>query len=86
MSLLNITQPLGIWSIMATIVGDVQYSQVMGHLPTPVVPLLCWTSSDFPGFAMRGSTPRVRLRTEVGWLVGERSAERWIRRLPESLI
>ena len=25
-----------IWSIMATILGDVQYSQVMGHLPTPV--------------------------------------------------
>ena len=22
---------------MATILGDVQYSQVMGHLPTPVV-------------------------------------------------
>ena len=36
----HITQPLGIWSInvyfMATIFGDVQYSQVMGHLPTPV--------------------------------------------------
>ena len=27
MSPLNITQPLGIWSIMATIFGDVQYSQ-----------------------------------------------------------
>ena len=26
---------IGIWSIMATIFGDVQYSQVMGHLPTP---------------------------------------------------
>ena len=35
MSPLNITQPLGIWFIMATIFGDVQYSQVMGHLPTP---------------------------------------------------
>ena len=32
----HITQPLGIWSIMATFSGDVQYSQVMGHLPTPV--------------------------------------------------
>ena len=27
---------------MATMVGDVQYSQVMGHLPTPVrIPVLC---------------------------------------------
>ena len=33
----HITQPLGIWSIMATFSGDVQYSQVMGHLPTPVL-------------------------------------------------
>ena len=35
----HITQPLdsmiGIWSIMATIFGDVQYTQVMGHLTTP---------------------------------------------------
>ena len=37
MSKLNITQPLGIsgLSIMATIFGDVQDSQVMGQLPTP---------------------------------------------------
>ena len=33
----HITQPLGINGLlfMATIFGDVQYSQVMGHLPTP---------------------------------------------------
>ena len=37
MSTLNITQPLGIWSIMATFLGDVQYTQVMGHIPTPVI-------------------------------------------------
>ena len=44
MSPLNITQPLGIWSIMATIFGDVQYSQVMGHLPTPVECYIKWTA------------------------------------------
>ena len=37
---------------------DVIKSPSMGNL-------LCWTSSDVQGFAMRGSTPRVRLRTEV---------------------
>lgn len=39
--------------------------EIAWHEPTSIVPLLCWTSSDVQGFAMRGSTPRVRLRTEV---------------------
>ena len=38
----HITQPsdsmIGIWSIMVTFSGDVQYSQVMGHLTTPAPP------------------------------------------------
>ena len=34
MSPLNITQPLGIWSIMATFSGDVQYSQNGTGKPT----------------------------------------------------
>ena len=42
----HITQPLdsmiGIYGllIMATILGDVQYTQVMGHLTTPEIPVL----------------------------------------------
>ena len=31
----HITQPLGIWSIMATFLGDVQYTQNGTVTPTP---------------------------------------------------
>ena len=37
MSPLNITQPLGIWSIMATIRRAMSNIPKMGHLPTPVI-------------------------------------------------
>ena len=41
MSPLNITQPLGIWSIMATFSGDVQYSQ-NGTVTNPCDPWEWW--------------------------------------------
>ena len=65
----HITQPLGIWSIMATFSGDVQYSQVMGQLPTPAITrwypwFIGW--SERPHWAMN-SPPRVA-RSATGFV------------------
>ena len=82
MSPLNITQPLGIWSIMATISGDVQYTQ-NGTVTNPCFTLLLFDFRNvvnqhwwLRGSSLRkasaasaslGTTPE-SLRTRQSWL------------------
>ena len=83
MSPLNITQPVGIWSILATFSGDVQYTQ-NGTLTNPCTKSIrntkktnstCSTTRRF--FVAAKTASREKLPGRSGWLVEKKTLEHY---------